>query len=44
MQALELADPDEHETAELIDALLRYWIHQYKKASLDHNTKNDYDN
>lgn len=37
MQALELADPDEHETAELIDALLRHWIGQYTKASIEDN-------
>ena len=39
MQALDLADPDEHQTAELIDALLRYWLAQYKKFSLDRDTK-----
>ena len=37
MLALDLAEPDEHETAELIDALLHYWIGQYKKALLEHN-------
>ena len=35
MQALDMADPDEHETAELIDALLHFWTLQYKKASLE---------
>jgi DNA polymerase-3 subunit delta' len=35
IQALEFDTPDEHETAELIDHLLQYWIHQYKKATLE---------
>jgi hypothetical protein len=35
MQELELKTPDEHETTELIDHLLQYWIQQYKKTFLD---------
>ena len=32
MQALDAIEPDENKTAELIDALLQYWIVRYKQA------------
>jgi hypothetical protein len=37
VQALDATDPDENKTAELIDALLQYWIRQYKNAIHEHN-------
>ena len=38
MQALDIADPDEHESAELIDSLVQYWTQQYTKNALTHDS------
>jgi DNA polymerase-3 subunit delta' len=37
MQALDSVAPDENQTTELIDALLQYWIIQYKNAIQNHD-------
>lgn len=38
LQTLEQTDPTEHETRELVDALLAYWISAYKQALQETNT------
>lgn len=39
MGALEKADPNEQETAQLLDQLLMHWLHEYKKTIVQDNTQ-----